>query len=108
MAGNMWGQPQNASMVVFVNDDSTAASYPVNPGMTVAVFSVNDPEHGKVYIKSSQPNGMPNPPRIFELKEVTPQKEGDTVSRQEFNALNEKLAAALSLLEGLQKGGAAK
>lgn len=103
MAG--WGQPANNSMVVFITDDSMVVNYPVAPGMTVALINANDPEKGKMYLKSTAANGMPNPVRTFEIKDVTPQKQSaDTVSRQEFDKLTEQLAAMQELLVGMQKG----
>lgn len=102
-------QNNNNSMVVFVHDESMAINYPVNPGTTVAVLLVDDPNNGKLYIKSAEPNGCPNPMRIFSLKDITPQKvSGDMVSRQEFDNVNKELQEIKSLLAGLknpQNGG---
>lgn len=90
----------NNSMVVFVNNDSVAANYPVAPGYTVALINANDPTKSKLFLKSTEANGMPNPMRVFELKDVTPvQSNGDTVSRKEFDALNDKLAKLMAMLE---------
>lgn len=96
--------PQNNTMVAFINDDSTAVNYPVSPGFTVALINANDPAHGKLFLKSAQANGCPNPMRIFELKDVTPQQNsGETVSRKEFEQLQQQLQ---QLINGLAKGGA--
>lgn len=110
MAGWNNAAPANNSMVVFVNDESMAVNYPVSPGFTVAVINASDPENMKMYIKSSQPNGMPNPTKIFSLKDITPKAESaDTVSRAEFDKLTMQLANMQALLEGLApKGGKAK
>ena len=96
-------QNNNNSMVVFVHDESMAINYPVNPGTTVAVLLVDDPNNGKLYIKSAEPNGCPNPMRIFSLKDITPPKvSGDIVSRQEFDNVNKELQEIKSLLAGLK------
>lgn len=124
MAMNMWqggygnNQQQQPSppnsMITFINDDSMAANYPVAPGTTVALINANDPNDGKMFIKSTEPNGMPNPMRIFSLQEVTPQKQSaDSVSRQEFDALTKQLQNMQQLLGALQqpagtKGGKSK
>ncbi len=124
MAMNMWqggygnNQQQQPSppnsMITFINDDSMAANYPVAPGTTVALINANDPNDGKMFIKSTEPNGLPNPMRIFALQEVTPQKQSaDSVSRQEFDALTKQLQNMQQLLVGLQApakttGGKAK
>ncbi|WP_295158615.1 hypothetical protein [Selenomonas sp. AE3005] len=127
MAMNMWGnngytgnQPQQPtppnSMITFINDDSIAANYPVAPGTTVALINANDPNDGKMFIKSTEPNGLPNPMRIFALQEITPQKQNpDSVSRQEFDALTKQLQSMQQLLINLQqpqeaptKGGKSK
>jgi len=107
MAGNvMWPQqqPPTNSMVTFINDDSEAMSYPVNPGMTVALINANDPDNSKMFLKSSAPNGCPNPMRIFKIQDITPQKSnGDTVSRKEFDALTKQLQGMQQLLMNLQQ-----
>lgn len=115
MAGNMWptgygGQNQQQqpapanSMITFINDDTIAPNYPVAPGTTVALINANDPQDGKMFIKSTEPNGMPNPMRIFAITEITPQKQsGDSVSRQEFDALTKQLQGMQQLLMNLQQ-----
>jgi len=115
MAGNMWttgygGQQQQQqpapanSMITFINDDTIAPNYPVAPGTTVALINANDPQDGKMFIKSTEPNGMPNPMRIFAITEITPQKQsGDSVSRQEFDALTKQLQNMQQLLMNLQQ-----
>lgn len=106
MAGNMWQQQQPPinSMVTFINDDSEAISYPVNPGMTVALINANDPENSKMFLKSSAANGCPNPMRIFKIQDITPQKNnGDMVSRKEFDSLQQQLRNMQQLLMNLQQ-----
>ena len=129
MAMNMWGgynvgqqQQQPAppnSMITFISDDSMAVNYPVSPGTTVALINANDPANGKMYIKSTEPNGMPNPMRVFALQEITPQKQGEnTVSRQEFDNMArqmqtmqenmQQLLASLQPKAPTKAGGTAK
>lgn len=130
MAMNMWQggyglnqQQQNQqpvppnSMITFINDDSIASNYPVAPGTTVALINANDPNDGKMFIKSTEPNGMPNPMRVFSIVEITPQKQaGDVVSRQEFDALTREIQGLQQMIAGLQniepapttKGGKSK
>lgn len=125
MAGNMWptgygGQNQQQqpapanSMITFINDDTIAPNYPVAPGTTVALINANDPQDGKMFIKSTEPNGMPNPMRIFAITEITPQKQSvDSISRQEFDELTKQLQNMQQLLGALQqpaetKGGKSK
>lgn len=115
MTGNIWptgysGQQQQQqpapanSMITFINDDTIAPNYPVAPGTTVALINANDPQDGKMFIKSTEPNGMPNPMRIFAITEITPQKQsGDSVSRQEFDALTKQLQGMQQLLMNLQQ-----
>ena len=109
---NMWGPPQapqNNSMVAFVNEEATAVNYPVSPGYTVAVINASDPDNMKMYLKSSQPNGMPNPTKVFALTDITPKGESaDTVSRKEFESVSKELAEMKALLAGIVKGGNGK
>ena len=96
MAGNMWGNgyaaPQQQSggvMTAFINNEASATTYPVGAGTTVNLVDINN---GKMYLKSTDPNGMPCPIRVFEIREVTPQAQNaDSVSRQEFNELTQQL-----------------
>jgi len=122
MAGNMWGNPPMAangqvggtqagsnSMISFINDDSIVANYPVAPGYTVALINVNDPNDGKMFIKSIAPNGMPNQTRVFSLQEITPKPQGqDMVSRKEFEALQGQIQQILSVVQNAQAKEAAK
>jgi hypothetical protein len=90
-----------------VNDESMAVNYPVSPGFTVAVINASDPNNMKMHLKSSQPNGMPNPTKVYALTDITPKPESaDTVSRAEFEKLTAQLANMQALLEGLAPKGA--
>jgi hypothetical protein len=99
---------QSNSLVAFINDDSMAANYPVAPGYTVALINANDPQDSKMFLKSTQPNGMPNPMRVFKIDDITPRGESDSVSRREFENVSKELAEMKALLAGLVKGGNAK
>ena len=83
---------QGNSMVVFINDDAEAMNYPIGPGYTVALVNANDQNNGKLFIRSSESNGMPKPARIFAIKEITPKpKDADSVSREEFETLTQEI-----------------
>lgn len=100
---NQQPAPPN-SMITFINDDSIAVNYPVAPGTTIALINANDPNDGTMFIKSTEPNGMPNPMRVFALQEITPQKQtGDTVSRQEFDILSKQIQGLQQMIAGLQE-----
>ena len=99
MGNNLgWGnspqmqQTSGNSMVVFINDDAEAMNYPIGPGYTVALVNANDQNNGKLFIRSSESNGMPKPARIFSIKEITPKpKDADSVSREEFETLTQEI-----------------
>jgi len=81
------------SMVVFINDDSSVANYPVQMGFTVALINANDPKNSRMYIKAVESNGMPIPTRVFKIEEITPRQDGDVISRKEFDEMNSQLNA---------------
>lgn len=96
-------QSPSNSMIAFISDDTIAANYPVAPGTTVALINANDPANGKMYIKSTEPNGMPNPMRIFSLQEITPQKQSpDSVSRQEFDSLSQQMTQLMQMVSNMK------
>ena len=96
-------QTTSNSMIVFISDDAMAANYPVAPNTTVALINVNDATNGKMFIKSTEPNGMPNTTRVFSLKEITPQKQtSDSVSRQEFDSLSQQMAQLMQMVSKIQ------
>lgn len=110
MAGTYYGQGANYSMqqtqsgsvmTVFVSSDSSAATYPVAAGSTVALV---DLDHGNMWFKSTDMNGMPCPIRTFKIEEVTPQPQNtDTVTRQEFDELSSQLQQILAALKGKEE-----
>lgn len=104
-------QPSQQSMVVFINDDAEAMNYPIGPGYTVALVNANDQNNGKLFIRSSETNGMPKPARIFAIKEITPKpKDANTVSREEFDSLTQQIGSLSSqfrqMLEAIQQQAA--
>lgn len=106
MNPNSWNIPaaapaqNNNSMVQFVNDDNMAVNYPISPGMTAAIINLSNPEKGRLYLKSTEINGCPNPTRIFEIKEITPQRrDSNFVSRQEYDQMAKDMQTMKGLLE---------
>lgn len=95
-------QNNNSVMVVFVEGEAGARSYPVAAGNTVMLMDFNS---NKFWLKATDTNGMPQQLRTFEFKEqVTPQQNQNgtqqIVTREEFNSLSEKLDKLISELGG--------
>lgn len=96
-------QPNAMSlMTVFVNNEQEVNDYPVAAGMTVQLICF---KLGKFWLKSTGTNGVPQPIRAFTFTEDAQpsQIQNDSVSRDEFNALNEKFEKLLKELGGDQK-----
>jgi hypothetical protein len=92
----------NNSMIAFIHADADAINYPVNPGMTVALLNINDPNEGRLFLKSAEMNGCPNPMRVFKIQDITPQKQDpNSVSRQEFDKVNNELQEIKNMLAAL-------
>lgn len=49
-----------------------AKAYPLGPGSSAAIFDANNPVF---YVKSTDPNGFPEPLRTFRFEEIVPQAE---------------------------------
>lgn len=103
---NQWYQPPvqqntNSVMVVFVEGEAGARSYPVAAGNTVMLMDFNS---NKFWLKATDSNGMPQQLRTFEFKEVVPPQQNqngtNSVTREEFNALTEKLDKLINELGG--------
>ena len=95
-------QAQNTGsfMAVFVNGENEVNNYPVAPGLTVMLIDFN---LNKFWLKSTGMNGVPQPIRTFPFEEeVLPvsNQNGNSVSREEFEALNSKLDKLISELGG--------
>ena len=90
----------NGVITVFVSNENSATAYPVAAGNMVSLV---DLDHGKMWFKSTEANGMPCPLRTFEIKEVTPQPAlgGDVVTRKEFDVLSAQIQQIADALHGL-------
>lgn len=90
--------PQTANDINWVQGEADAKSRPVAPGHSVILM---DTEESVMYIKTVDASGMPQPLRIFDYKErqphvktaevARPQGPDNSVTREEFNALAEKV-----------------
>jgi len=97
---NQQMQASNGSlMTVFIDNEEAVNDYPVAAGLTVQLISF---KLGKFWLKSTATNGVPQQVRSFSFKEDTQpaQIQNDSVSRDEFNALNAKLEKLLKELGG--------
>lgn len=92
-------QQQTSLLTVFVDSEAEVNDYPVAAGTTVQLISF---KMGKFYLKSTATNGVPQPIRVFNFTEETkaPEIQNGAVSRDEFNALNEKLNKLIQELGG--------
>lgn len=90
---------QTSLLTVFVDTEQEVNDYPVAAGTTVQLISF---KMGKFYLKSTATNGVPQPIRVFNFTEETkaPEIQNGAVSRDEFNALNEKLNKLIQELGG--------
>ena len=81
-------QQQQSNGLIWVQGETAAKSYYVNPGQSVLLM---DSESNVFYIKSSDESGIPKPLRIFDYTErVVAKKETtvpnpDYVTREELN-----------------------
>lgn len=93
-------QPQQ-SPILWVQGEEAAKAYMVAPGATVLLM---DSEGQSFYLKSTDPQGMPLPLRIFDYVERTAQKPleqpqistGEFVTRREFEALAARVGELLA------------
>lgn len=96
-------QPSTNLMTIFVNSEEEVANYQVAAGLTVMLLSFN---LKKFWLKSTNTNGVPQPIRVFPFtEEVQPtniptNNQNDSVTRDEFRALNEKLEKLINDLGG--------
>ena len=104
----MPGQPaqqnnSNSLMTVLVNSEDEVNNYPVAAGFTVMLV---DFSHNKFWLKSTAMNGVPQPPRVFTISEISQQptqiQNGSNVTREEFDALNSKLTKLIASLGGTE------
>lgn len=89
-------------MTVFVNSEQEVDEYPVAAGVTVQLINF---KAGKFYLKSTGTNGVPQPLRRFSFTEdsLPAQNQNGSVSRDEFNALSDKINKLLKEL-GSEEG----
>ena len=95
--------PQAAQQqgILWVQGEEAAKAYMVAPGATVLLM---DSEGQSFYLKSTDPQGMPLPLRIFDYIERTAQKPleqpqtltGEFVTRAEFEALAARVGELLT------------
>ena len=96
-------QPTTNLMTIFVNTEEEVLNYPVAAGLTVLLISFNQ---NKFWLKSTNTNGVPQPLRVFPFTEEIQQSaqvtnnQNDSVTRNEFRALNEKLEKLINDLGG--------
>ena len=92
-------QSTNSVMVVFVDGEAGARSYPVAAGNTVMLMDFNS---NNFWLKSTDTTGMPQQLRTFEFKEIIqqPAQSPTGVSREEFNSLSDKLDKLIAELGG--------
>lgn len=104
----MPGQPahqnnSNSLMTVLVSGEDEVNNYPVAAGFTVMLV---DFSHNKFWLKSTAMNGVPQPPRVFTISEISQQpaqiQNGSAVTREEFDALNSKLSKLIANLGGAE------
>lgn len=94
-------QASQQSPILWVQGEEAAKAYMVAPGATVLLM---DSEGQSFYLKSTDPQGMPLPLRIFDYVERTAQKPleqpqistGEFVTRREFEALAARVGELLT------------
>lgn len=99
-------QEQNSGLI-WVQGEAGAKSYLVAPGQSVILM---DSENSCFYIKSADSSGVPLPLRAFDYTErrseppVRPPESvspaGNQITREEFDALKQRVEAMLSEKEG--------
>lgn len=93
----------NSLMTVLVNSEDEVNNYPVAAGFTVMLV---DFSHNKFWLKSTAMNGVPQPPRVFTISEISQQpsqiQNESVVTREEFDSLNSKLSKLIANLGGAE------
>lgn len=91
-------QAQQNDGITWVQGENSAKSYPVAAGRSVLLM---DSESPVMYIKSTDPSGVPLPLRIFDYKERSQstsnahEQKTDYISRNEFDAFRNEIRAEL-------------
>lgn len=108
----MPAQQSNNSGIIWVQGETGAKSYFVAPNSTVVLW---DAENQTIYIKSADASGMPTTrildwtERVNNQKPVLPQNNdflqtADYVTRDEFNALTERLNSLTTQINSAPTG----
>lgn len=95
----------NGNAIMWVQGEAGAKAYPVAPNTSVLLM---DSEESVFYIKATDASGMPQPLRIFDYTERTPQNahravatpQVDVVTREEFERLKDDV---MRLTKGVRK-----
>lgn len=93
-------QPQQAGSILMIQiqSDEEVNTYPVAAGTTIMLINFSTE---KFWLKSTSTSGVPEPIRKFSFKEeVTQAPQTNTVTREEFNTLSEKIDKLLKDLGG--------
>lgn len=97
---NPMQQAQNQTMLVSVNGEAGAQMYPVASGTTVALI---DFTACNFWLKTTDQNGFQQKMRKFKFEEITPAGTENTVTREEFSSLQDKLNKVLEALGEAKK-----
>lgn len=95
-------QSQNTLLTVLVSSMDEVLNYPVAAGVTVLLIDFNG---GTFWLKSTSKTGVPETLRAFDFKELVQsqpqnQNEMNFVTKDDFNALSDKLNALIDKLGG--------
>ena len=99
MAAYTYAQPQQVQqniLVVPVNGEVGAATYPVGAGNTVLLMDWNTHQF---WIKSTDMSGVPQAMRSFTFDEVTPPRK----DAEDIKELKEKFAELKAMLQNIAK-----
>ena len=87
--------------VILVPDINNVDGIPVNPGTSVMFLNEKMTEFK---MRSRDTSGFANPDRTWAMKETTPVRQStNTVSREEFNQMQNSLAEIKKMLEDFTK-----
>lgn len=93
-------QVTSGLMTIMISSEEEMKNYPVAAGTTVVLAAFN---LGKLWLKSTDTNGVPQAPREFKLTEtiqpVASNLQG-SVTREEFASLTEKVNKLIDELGG--------
>lgn len=116
MSANAWFNPATFTppatspkgiFTTFIEGEGAVRNYLVPAGNMAILIDMNAT---KMYFKSTDVNGVPAPIRSFNIKEI-PQpvaQNPNVVTREEFDAVNQKLDALLQALKTQTQGAETK